>query len=136
MQVSRSAYYQSLEMREPKPENRQVEVQVVEVFKEHRRRYGIRRICSELKYRGTRIGKYKCRRVMRQHGLKAIQPRSFVPRTTDRRHPYPISPNLLLERQPPQNRMKRGWGILPTSRSQKAGGRICRYGWISSDICA
>ncbi|CAA9468238.1 MAG: Mobile element protein [uncultured Segetibacter sp.] len=35
---------------------------------------------------------------MRQNGLKAIQPRSFVPRTTDSRHPYPISPNLLLER--------------------------------------
>ena len=34
---------------------------------------------------------------MRDHGLKAIQPRSFVPRTTDSRHPYPISANLLQE---------------------------------------
>ena len=30
-----------------------------------------------------------------------MQPRSFVPRTTDSRHPYPISPNLLLERAAP-----------------------------------
>ena len=35
--------------------------------------------------------------MLRKNGLRAIQPRSFVPRTTDSRHPYPISPNLLLE---------------------------------------
>jgi transposase InsO family protein len=101
MQISRSAYYQYLEVKAPTPEKQQMEVQIVEVFKEHKRRYGIRRICSELKDKGTRIGKYKCRRVMQKHGLKAIQPRSFVPRTTDSRHPYPISPNLLLERPLP-----------------------------------
>ena len=102
MQVSRSAYYQSREVREPAPAKQQVEVQVVEVFKEHKRRYGIRRICSELKDKGIKAGRYQCRKVMQKHGLKAIQPRSFVPRTTDSRHPYPISPNLLLERQPPK----------------------------------
>ncbi|GAA3937203.1 hypothetical protein GCM10022209_35010 [Chitinophaga oryziterrae] len=30
-----------------------------------------------------------------RNGLKAIQPRSFVPKTTDSRHPYTISPNVL-----------------------------------------
>jgi transposase InsO family protein len=35
---------------------------------------------------------------MASNGLKAIQPRSFVPKTTDSRHPYRISPNLLKER--------------------------------------
>lgn len=34
---------------------------------------------------------------MRQRGFQAIQPRSFVPRTTDSRHDGPFSPNLLLE---------------------------------------
>lgn len=101
MQVSRSAAYQQLELREPIAGKQQVEVQVVEVFKEHKRRYGLRRICSALKDRGVKAGRYKCRKVMQKHGLKAIQPRSFVPRTTDSRHPYPISPNLLLERKPP-----------------------------------
>lgn len=33
---------------------------------------------------------------MQQAGLKAIQPRSFIPRTTDSRHQGPFSPNLLL----------------------------------------
>ncbi len=39
---------------------------------------------------------------MNEHGLSAIQPRSFVPKTTDSRHSYPICPNLLLERRAPQ----------------------------------
>ena len=102
MKVSRSAYYQYLEPKMHKPDKLQVEAQVVAVFKEHKRRYGIRRICSELKDRGLKAGSYKCRKIMKKHGLKAIQPRSFVPRTTDSRHPYPISPNLLLDRKPPK----------------------------------
>lgn len=101
MQVSRSAYYQYLEPKQQNPQGQQLEKQVLDIFSEHRRRYGLRRICSELKDRGIKAGKHKCRRVMKHHGLKAIQPRSFVPRTTQSRHPYPISPNLLLERAAP-----------------------------------
>lgn len=101
MQVSRSAYYKYQEEKRPKLQKQQVEAQVIEVFKEHKRRYGLRRICSELRDRGIKAGHYQCRKVMKKHGLQAIQPRSFVPRTTDSRHPYPISPNLLLERKPP-----------------------------------
>lgn len=43
------------------------------------------------------MGKYQVQKVLHHYGLRAIQPRSFVPRTTESRHPYPISPNLLLE---------------------------------------
>jgi len=35
---------------------------------------------------------------MREQGLLAIQPRRFVPRTTDSRHGQRMNPNLLLER--------------------------------------
>jgi transposase InsO family protein len=100
LQVSRSAYYQWLEAKAPSEEDRQLEEKVVEVFQEHKRRYGIRRICAELKGKGARVGRYKCRRIMQRRGLKAIQPRSFVPRTTQSRHPYAISPNLLVDREP------------------------------------
>ena len=37
---------------------------------------------------------------MREQGLRAIQPRSFVPHTTDSRHGGRMSPNRLLERGP------------------------------------
>jgi transposase InsO family protein len=47
------------------------------------------------------IGRYKIRSIMQQQGLKAIQPRSFVPRTTDSTHGLSISPNLLLNRPLP-----------------------------------
>ena len=70
---------------------------IIETFQQHRRRYGVRRLVVELKEKGINIGSYQVRQVMQKNGLKAIQPRSFVPRTTDSRHPYPISPNLLLE---------------------------------------
>lgn len=70
---------------------------IIQIFAEHRRRYGVRRIVEELKEKALAAGKYKVGQVLNKHGLKAIQPRSFVPRTTQSRHPYPISPNLLLE---------------------------------------
>lgn len=101
MQVSRSAYYQHLEPKQPNGQEQQMEEQIVDVFTAHKRRYGIRRICAELKEKQIRVGKHRCRRIMKQQGLKAIQPRSFVPRTTNSRHPYPISPNLLLGRERP-----------------------------------
>jgi putative transposase len=101
MQVSRSAYYQYLKEKQPGAAGPQLEDRVVAVFREHRCRYGVRRIQRELKANGIKVGKEKCRRVLQKNGLKAIQPRSFVPRTTQSRHPYPISPNLLLDRPAP-----------------------------------
>ncbi len=78
-----------------------MEEKITAVFRAHKRRYGVRRICAELKEEQVRVGKHKCRRILKDHGLKAIQPRSFVPRTTQSRHPYTISPNLLLDRPAP-----------------------------------
>ncbi|MDB5119728.1 MAG: Insertion element uncharacterized 31 kDa protein 31 kDa protein [Sphingobacteriales bacterium] len=103
--VSRSAYYgyRSGASYHQQPAEREVETAIVNVFIAHRRRYGVRRLVPELDALGFSIGNYKIRQVLKKHGLKAIQPRSFVPRTTDSRHPYPISPNLLLERPLPDN---------------------------------
>ena len=70
---------------------------VAKVFWAHRRRYGSRRLMVELQQEEELIiGRYKIRSIMQQQGLKAIQPRSFVPRTTDSTHGLTISPNLLL----------------------------------------
>lgn len=43
--------------------------------------------------------RHKVRRLMRQNGLRAIQPRSFVPRTTDSRATRKPAENLLLQGQ-------------------------------------
>jgi putative transposase len=105
LDVIRSAYYEHLQTtrkRKADEKKENIEEQIVSIFQEHRRRYGVRRIVAELQANNIEAGAYYVRKVLKEQGLKAIQPRSFVPRTTDSRHPYPISPNLLLERAAPQ----------------------------------
>lgn len=97
LSVSRSCYYayKSRTTYVKKAEEAALEKQVTTVFQAHYSRYGVRRLVPELREHGFKAGAYKVRRILQDHGLKAIQPRSFVPRTTDSRHPYPISANLL-----------------------------------------
>lgn len=66
------------------------------LFVEHKRRYGSRRIVKALRAKGETISRRTVGKVLYNNGLKAIQPRSFVPRTTDSRHRLGFSPNLLL----------------------------------------
>jgi putative transposase len=68
---------------------------VTHVFWQHSRRYGSRRIVAELQAQGYQVGRRRVRRILRQQQLRAIQPKSFVPRTTDSRHGQRMSPNLL-----------------------------------------
>lgn len=70
---------------------------IIHTFWEHHRRYGVRRIVAELQQQGVKASKHRVQKVLHHYGLTAIQPRSFVPRTTQSRHPYAISPNLLLD---------------------------------------
>lgn len=78
-----------------------IKEQISEVFWRHGRKYGSRRIYYELLDEGFAAGRHKIRRLMREQGLKAIQPRSFVPRTTNSCHSLGYSPNLLLEMKLP-----------------------------------
>jgi transposase InsO family protein len=79
-----------------------------DIFWEHRRRYGARRISRELSQRQVTCGERRVSRLMREMGLRAIQPRSFRPRTTDSRHGLGFSRNLLLE-SPPPNGLNQVW---------------------------
>ena len=72
-----------------------------EIFWEHKRRYGARRIARELSSRDRSCGVGRVARLLREMGLNAIQPKSYRPRTTDSRHCLGYSPNLLLECPPP-----------------------------------
>ena len=80
-------------------QNEALAAQVVEIYWFHKRRYGSRRICAELKATGIKAGRHRVRSLMRQQNLRAIQPRSFVPKTTvsDNRR---ASPNLLIGAKP------------------------------------
>ena len=98
MKVSESAYhaYRSGKSCRLSAAKAEMAAQVKAVFFEHRRRYGARRIGAELRARGTRIGRFQVRSLMRQQGLLAIAPKRFVPRTTASQHSAEASANLLL----------------------------------------
>jgi len=96
MEVSRSRFYdylQSLE-RSDDPDEAALEVRIGAIFKEHRGKYGSRRIPKQLKDEDQQIGRYKVRSLMRKLGLKAKTQKRYKV-TTDSRHSFPIAPNLL-----------------------------------------
>jgi transposase InsO family protein len=100
VQISRVSYYRSLKAKAER--DREWAEAVGEVFWAHRRRYGSRRIKAELQGQERLVGRHRIRRIMREQGWRALQPRSFVPRTTQSRHYLGFSPNLLKDRAFPQ----------------------------------
>jgi putative transposase len=108
LNVSRSAYYAWRQggVSARKRDDDRLRPMIRGIFREHRRRYGARRIAVELSVgdpqAGTRpCGRRRIRRLMDEMELVAIQPKSFKPRTTDSRHGLGYSPNLLLDAPPP-----------------------------------
>ena len=84
------------------------ETAMVDVFDDHHRRYGTRRLQVELRELGHRVGRQALRTALRRHGRKALQPKAFTPRTTDSTHGKRCAPNLLLD-QPKPNQANRVW---------------------------
>lgn len=70
------------------------------LFTHHRKRYGYRRLAEELADRGVRCAPARIRRLMAQRSLRALQPKNFVPKTSDGRADQP-SPNLLADQALP-----------------------------------
>lgn len=101
--VCRSAYYA---WRDGPPSVRGAEAtrlaaQIAAIFWRHKRRYGARRIAAELADRGVVCSARRVANVLKSQGLRAIQPKSFVPKTTDSRHTLGFSPNLVLDAPEP-----------------------------------
>lgn len=100
LELPRSSYYQAAEPTKTELEDLQLGEQIEEIFHKHQRRYGYRRIHAELRELGAECGPARIRRIMKQRGLHAIQPKNYIPRTSDGRADKP-SKNLLLERKHP-----------------------------------
>ena len=75
------------------------------IFRLHKRRYGYRRIVEELADEGIACSDKRARRLMKQRGLLAIQPKTYVPRTSDGRADAP-SPNLVAPKEFPLAQIK------------------------------
>lgn len=98
LQLPRSSYYarQAAVASQKQVDDEVYTHQIREIFTTHRGCYGARRIQAELRRQGTAISLGRVRRLMAAAGLRAIQPRSFIPHTSDGKASAP-SPNLLLE---------------------------------------
>ena len=99
MKVSPSAFYNFVNGQTYQTSlNRQVLLkEVKQIFDFHKRRYGARRIWEELKDKGHKIGLHRVKGLMKEQLLIAIQPKRFVPKTTQSHPNLRRSPNLLLE---------------------------------------
>lgn len=98
--VPRSSYYHAAEPSASQQSDTQTGNKIETIFKHHRRRYGHRRIWRELADGDVRCAPSRVLRIMKSRGLKAIQAKTYVPRTSDGRADKP-SPNLLLGKDLP-----------------------------------
>lgn len=118
LQLPRSSYYHAATPTASQLDDHQVGGQIEIIFKRHRRRYGYRRIRQELSLKGVPCAPDRLRRLMRQRGLRALQPKNYVPRTSDGRADHP-SANLLLD-QPLPSKPDEVWAgdltFIPTSK--------------------
>lgn len=90
----RSSYYHAGTETPSAADDREMTAAITEIFKRHRRRYGYRRIVSELADKGITCAPARVRRLMSEAGLHALQPKSYAPKTSDGKANAP-SPNLL-----------------------------------------
>jgi len=79
LEVSRAGYYAWLCEVETAQAKRDRELMplIHDIFWRHRRRYGARRIAVELQAAGQSCGVDRVAKLLKNQGLKAIQPKSF-----------------------------------------------------------
>jgi len=92
-QVNRAGFYRSLQARAPHEEEMELRAAIHQIFLEHKRRYGYRRVTEELRRRGKQVNRKRVQRLMQQDNLLALQPRAFTV-TTDSKHELEVYLNL------------------------------------------
>ena len=108
------------------------QVAVREAFAYHSQRYGTRRLRAEVQAQGHAVGRWRIRRVLKAHGLRAQPPRSFVPRTTDSDPAVRAAPNRLLGQPSPTAPTGSGWATSRTCPAKAAAGST----WPSGSTAA
>jgi transposase InsO family protein len=92
-QVSRAGFYRSFQEQQPQQEEMELRSTIQQIFLEHRRRYGYRRVTKELRRRGLEVNRKRVERLMKEDNLLAIQPKTFVT-TTNSQHELEVYLNL------------------------------------------
>ena len=105
--VPRSSFYLQARPGIRQLDDQRIGAQIEAIFYRHGRRYGHRRIGHQLADQGVVCAPHRVRRIMRQRGLRAIQPKNFQPRTSDGKASAP-APNLLAA-EPKPTRPNQAW---------------------------
>jgi len=92
-QVSRAGFYRAFQAQEPQQEEMDLRSTMQQIFLEHRRRYGYRRVTKELQRRGVLVNRKRVQRLMQEDNLLALQPKAFVS-TTNSQHACEVYLNL------------------------------------------
>lgn len=118
LDVARSSYHAAGKPTATRLDDQVLGDRIEGVFREHRRRYGYRRIHDELRDLGLTCCPARVRRLMKERRLHALQPKNFIPRTSDGKANRP-SPNLLTA-EPSPTRINQVWAgditHIPTSK--------------------
>jgi transposase InsO family protein len=132
LEVSRSGFYAWRSEQECRREVRDRELipRVSEVFWRHHRRYGARRIAVELASEGIACGVARVARLLKTQGFRAIQPKSYKPRTTESRHRLGYNQNLLVGRSAP-DRINEVWVGDITYIPLLARSGTSRFGYLA-----
>jgi putative transposase len=119
--LSRSSFYHAAKPTPTQRADEEIGALVEEIFRRHKRNYGYRRIAEELRDQDVHVSNDRIRRIMKTRGLIAIQPKNFIPRTSDGRADKP-SKNLLAD------------GAFPEAPNQAWAGDITYIptskGWV------
>jgi len=107
LEFPRSSFYHASKPTITKSKDIEIGEKVEAIFWKNQKRYGVRRIRKALADQEIYCGYKRISRLMKEMNLKAIQPKSYVPTTSDGKATKP-SPNLLLERNIPSE-LNRVW---------------------------
>ena len=105
LDLPRSSFYHASKPTPSQRTDHTLGLEIESIFKHHRRRYGYRRIHSDLADKGIVCAASRVRRIMEERKLHAIQPKTYVPKTSDGRADKP-SRNLLLDKPLPEQSNK------------------------------
>lgn len=96
LRVTRSRYYawKGSPQTRHKGRDNELAVEINRIFEQYDKLYGSPRIWRELIEQGNRCSRKRVARIMREKGLRGRQKRVHRV-TTDSRHEYPVSPNLV-----------------------------------------
>ncbi len=127
----RSSFYHAAKPTPTQVADAELGDRIETLFRDHRKRYGYRRLAQELSDREVTCAPARIRRLMAARSLRALQPKNFVPKTSDGRAAQP-SANLLAD-QPLPTVPDRVWAgditFIPT-----------RAGWlylaVVIDLCS